>query len=78
MNTKRVIEYCEFTGSALAIIYTLLIASNTNNEMLAFLVLLIGSIPFSIWAIIDKKWAFLLLQVVYAVSAVIGLVRWGG
>ena len=76
MTTKQLISYFEVTGSALAIIYALLIASNTGNEILGFSLLLISSGLFAAWALIDKRWAFLSLQFFYAASAIIGLVRW--
>jgi hypothetical protein len=31
---------------------------------------------FATWAVIDRRWAFLLLQAFYAASAIIGIVRW--
>lgn len=74
--TRKFIPFFEITGSALAIVYALLIASNTGNEMLGFSLLLISAGLFAIWAIIDKRWAFLLLQFFYVASALIGLVRW--
>ena len=67
----------EWAGSALAIVYALLIASNAGNEILGFTLLLISASLFAAWAVIDKRWAFLLLQFFYAASAVIGLIRWG-
>lgn len=56
--------------------YALLIASNTGNELIGFTLLLISSALFAAWAVIDKRWTFLLLQGFYASSAVIGLIRW--
>ena len=76
IKKDKMITFFEVTGSALAILYALLIASNTNNEILGFSLLLASSALFAVWAIIDKRWAFLSLQFFYAVSAVIGLVRW--
>jgi len=38
--------------------------------------LLVSALLFAGWAVIDKRWAFLLLQLFYAISAIIGLVRW--
>ena len=76
MNKNRIITFFEVTGSILAIFYALLIASNTGNEILGFYLLLLSSGLFATWAIIDKRWAFLSLQFFYAVSAIIGLVRW--
>ena len=73
---SRLISICEKVGSTLAIFYALLIASNTGNELLGFALLLISSGFFAGWAIIDRRWAFLALQGFYALSAVIGLIRW--
>ena len=72
-----VVSVCERAGSLLAILYALLIASNTGNEILGFSLLLISSGFFALWAVIDRRWAFLALQLFYAISAIIGLVRWG-
>ncbi|MGI9354453.1 MAG: hypothetical protein ACR2PF_04730 [Rhizobiaceae bacterium] len=77
MNKRMLITIFEVTGSALAIIYALLIASNTGNELLGFSLLLVSALLFAAWAVIDKRWAFLALQFFYATSAIIGLVRWG-
>ena len=76
MSKSKWITIFEFTGSSLAIIYALLIASNTGNELLGFALLLISALLFAGWAVIDKRWAFLTLQFFYAVSAIIGLIRW--
>jgi hypothetical protein len=76
MNKNRLITIFEFTGSALAIIYAMLIASNTGHEVLGFVLLLISAILFALWAVIDKRWAFLSLQFFYIISAIIGIVRW--
>jgi len=78
MITRNFIPVFEVTGSALAIVYALLLASNTGNELLGFSLLLISSGLFAVWALIDRRWAFLSLQFFYAVSALIGLVRWSG
>ena len=72
-----VISICERVGSGLAILYALLIASNTGNEIIGFALLLVSSGFFALWAIVDRRLAFLALQGFYAVSAVIGLIRWG-
>lgn len=77
MERQNLVTAFEITGSALAIVYALLIASNTGNEVLGFSLLLISSGLFAGWALIDKRWAFLALQFFYASSAVIGLIRWG-
>ena len=77
MGSKRKLTgIFEVTGSILAIVYALLVASNTGNEILGFSLLLLSSALFALWAVIDRRWAFLMLQFFYAISAVIGLIRW--
>ena len=76
MNKNKWVTVFEVTGSLLAILYSLLIASNTGSEILGFTFLLASALLFTGWAIIDKRWAFLLLQIFYIVAAVIGLIRW--
>ncbi|WP_037307207.1 hypothetical protein [Ruegeria halocynthiae] len=66
----------EVTGSVLAMAYALLIASNIGAEVLGFTLLLVSSGLFAAWAVIDRRWTFLLLQGFYATSAIIGLIRW--
>ena len=77
MDRKKSIAVFEVSGSILAMIYAVLIASNTGNEVLGFSLLLLSALLFAAWGFIDKRWAFLALQFFYAVSAVVGLVRWG-
>ena len=76
MSKQKVITFFEVTGSISAMVYALLIASNTGNEILGFSLLLLSASLFSVWGFIDKRWAFLALQFFYAASAIIGLVRW--
>lgn len=75
MNARAVTKFCEVIGSLLAVAYALLLASNTGYEILGFAILLVSSGLFAAWAVIDKRWAFLTLQFFYALSAVIGLIR---
>lgn len=77
MNAHTLTKICEVSGSALAIFYALAIASNTGQEILAFTLLLLSASLFAAWAVIDRRWAFLLLQGFYIASAILGLVRWG-
>lgn len=79
LNNKRktAITFFEVTGSVLAMVYALLIASNTGNEILGFTLLLLSAGLFAGWAVLDKRWTFFALQFFYAASAIIGLVRWG-
>ncbi|MGB0900540.1 hypothetical protein [Halocynthiibacter sp.] len=77
MNKTRLVAFFEISGSVLAMIYALLIASNTGNEVLGFSLLLASALLFAGWGYIDKRWAFFALQFFYATSAIIGLIRWG-
>ena len=76
LNREKLITFFEVSGSLLAMVYSLLIASNTGNEVLGFTLLLLSALLFGAWAYIDRRWAFLLLQIFYATSAVIGLNCW--
>ncbi|MCC6941704.1 MAG: hypothetical protein IT551_08880 [Novosphingobium sp.] len=76
MENRKLTTLFEISGSVLAMAYALLIASNTGNELTGFTLLLISSALFAAWALIDKRWTFLLLQGFYASSSVIGLIRW--
>lgn len=76
MTSARWVTIFETTGSVLAIIYALLIASNTGNEVLGFSLLLASAVLFAVWAVIDRRWAFLVLQGFYIGTAILGLFRW--
>ena len=77
MDKRNLTKWFETTGSILAIVYAVLIASNTGNEILGFTLLFFSAALFAAWAVIDKRWAFLVLQVFYAATAILGLFRWG-
>ncbi|MEP2028276.1 MAG: hypothetical protein ABJI96_06165 [Paracoccaceae bacterium] len=76
-DKRALTAFFEITGSVLAMGYALLIASNVGAEIIGFSLLLISSGLFAGWAILDRRWTFLLLQLFYATSGVIGLIRWG-
>ena len=76
MLKRKITNICELSGSVLAMVYALLIASNTGNEILGFSLLLISAILFAIWGYMDKRWAFFALQFFYASSALIGPVSY--
>ena len=67
------IRFFEITGSITAIAFALFAASNTNNEFLGFLLLLVSALLFAAWAIIDERWAFLILQLFYIGTAIWGI-----
>lgn len=77
MNNRRLTSFFEVTGSLSAMVYAVLIASNTGKEMLGFTLLLLSASLFAGWAVIDRRWTFLLLQLFYGGSAILGLIRWG-
>ncbi len=76
MQKTRLTTAFEVTGSALAIIYALLIASNTGNEILGFSLSVASAGLFAAWGLLDRRWAFLSLQFFYAASAILGIIRW--
>lgn len=76
MTRERWISIFETTGSLSAMVYAVLIASNTGNEILGFSLLLVSALLFAAWGLMDRRWAFLLLQAFYAGSAILGLIRW--
>ena len=75
-DNRKLTSVFEVIGSVLAMVYALSIAMNIGAEMLGFSLLLVSSGLFAGWAILDRRWTFLLLQVFYATSAIIGLIRW--
>lgn len=77
MEHRKLTSVFEITGSVSAMVYAVLIASNTGNEILGFSLLLLSASLFAAWAVIDRRWTFLLLQLFYAGSAILGLIRWG-
>ena len=58
MDNRKLTSIFEILGSVLAMIYALLIASNTGNENLGFALLFISASLFAAWAIIGLiRWA---------------------
>ena len=76
-DNRKLTSIFEIIGSVLAMVYAMLIALNIGAEILGFSLLLGSSVLFAGWAILDRRWTFLLLQVFYATSAIVGLIRWG-
>ncbi len=75
-DNRNLTSVFEIIGSVLAMIYAMAIALNVGAEIPGFTLLLVSSCLFAGWAILDRRWTFLLLQAFYAASAVIGLIRW--
>ncbi|MDA9639520.1 hypothetical protein N9E91_00845 [Alphaproteobacteria bacterium] len=66
----------EWFGVITAIIYSLLVASNTGYEVLGFSLLFISAVAIGIWALLCKHYGILLLQFFYATAGIIGVWRW--
>lgn len=66
----------EWFGVITAIIYSLLVASNTGYEVLGFSLLFISAVVIGIWALLCKHYGILLLQFFYATAGIIGVWRW--
>jgi hypothetical protein len=66
----------EWLGVATAIIYSLLVASNTGLEFVGFSLLLLSSGLIGVWAYMGQHRGILLLQVFYATAGIIGMIRW--
>lgn len=66
----------EWLGVATAIVYSLLVASNTGFEFLGFCLLFASSILIAIWAKLGGHRGILFLQFFYAIAGIIGMVRW--
>lgn len=66
LNKTKLVTVFEVSGLAQAMIYTLLIASNTGHEILGFSLLLISAFLFAAWGYLNKRLAFFALQFFYA------------
>ena len=75
-NTSTLKKILEWFGVITAIIYSMLVASNTGFEVLGFSLLFISAISIGSWALFYKHYGILLLQFFYAAAGVIGVVRW--
>ena len=66
----------EWFGILTAIVYSLLVASNTGLEFLGFALLLISAFSIGLWAYLGGHLGILLLQFFYAAAGIIGMLRW--
>ena len=77
MNKNNLInKLLEWFGVITAIIYSLLVASNTGYEVLGFTLLFISALAIGAWALLCKHYGILLLQFFYASAGIIGIWRW--
>ncbi len=73
MTAQKLLEWF---GVITAIVYSLLVASNTGYEFLGFALLLISAFSIGLWAWLGRHMGLLLLQFFYAAAGIIGMVRW--
>tara|TARA_B110000116_G_scaffold68616_1_gene59170 strand:+ start:119 stop:352 length:234 start_codon:yes stop_codon:yes gene_type:complete len=73
INTSKLLEW---GGVITAILYSLLIALNINLEFLGFLLLLFSAFLIGLWSFIGNYKGILILQLFYALAAIIGMIRW--
>ena len=66
----------EWLGVATAVVYSLLVASNTGFEFLGFTLLLLSALSIGVWAYLGKHRGILFLQFFYATAGIIGMIRW--
>ena len=66
----------EWFGVITAIIYSILVASNTGNEVIGFFLLFISAISIGFWAFACNHYGILLLQFFYASAGLVGVWRW--
>ena len=69
-------KWLEWAGVGTAILYSMLIASNTGLEFIGFLLLFLSAGLIGLWAYFGNHRGNMLLQVFYATAGLIGMFRW--
>ena len=72
----RVTQSLKWFGVLTAIVYSLLVASNTGLEFLGFVLLLISALSIGLWAYSEDYLGILLLQFFYATVGIIDMLQW--
>ena len=75
VNTSK---FLEWGGVITAILYSLLIALNIDLEFLGFSLLLLSAFLIGMWSIRGNHKGIVILQLFYAIAAIIGMIRWFG
>ena len=75
INTSKLLEW---GGVITAILYSLIIALNIDLEFLGFSLLLMSAFLIGMWSIRGNHKGILILQLFYAIAAIIGMIRWFG
>ena len=76
LSARSSAQWLEWFGVITAIVYSLLVASNTGLEFIGFTLLLVSSFSIGLWAYRGGHRGMLLLQFFYATAGVIGMLRW--
>ena len=66
----------EWGGAITAILYSMLVALNIGAEFIGFSLLLLSAILLSFWSLQGNHKGILLLNLFYALAAIIGIIRW--
>ena len=75
INTSK---FLEWGGVITAILYSLLVSFNIGAEFIGFSLLLISAVLIALWSFFGKHKGILILQLFYAIAALIGMIRWFG
>ena len=75
INTSQLLEW---GGVITAILYSLLIALNIDLEFLGFSLLFLSAFLIGMWSFRGNHKGILILQLFYAIAAIIGMIRWFG
>jgi hypothetical protein len=73
LNTSKILEW---GGVFTAILYSIFIALNINLEVLGFSLLLLSALLIGLWSLKGNHKGILILQLFYAIAALIGIIRW--
>ena len=66
----------EWGGVITAILYSVLIALKINLEFIGFSLLFLSSLLIGLWSFAGNHRGILILQLFYAIAAIIGMYRW--
>ena len=72
----RISIILEWGGAITAILYSMLVALNIGAEFIGFSLLLLSAILLSFWSLQGNHKGILLLNLFYALAAIIGIIRW--
>ena len=76
MDKKYFKNALEWFGVITAIVYSIIVASNTGHEVIGFTLLFISAIAIGFWAFLCRHHGIFLLQYFYATTGIISVVRW--